>query len=300
MVLVDGIPAWTRREPDGGLRFRLPDDFWDRPAPSLIRVRALSDGSGADVVWSARIAWPANRPVVRAIAPNPAWLGQPIAVTGSGLVDPARPNGTYVLLNGKEVPLSEVRPDRLVFQAPEGLLVPTRFNLIVQRGREPGALRSWPIPFAVRIPSEKLPHLLSATFSPKELRVGDVLTVTFRVRNNLPYAVPLATRPRPEGARPFTYDERQAWFEMGIPEPPGALHLRVTSDRPAGHDPGSWPWLFGFPMERLESGEEVTVTGQIRVETPGAREFRVGLVAGGSRFIDDNAFRTRIVVRPAR
>ena len=49
-------------------------------------------------------------------------------------------------------------------------------------------------------------------------------------------------------------------------------------------------------QETLAPGESITVTVYIKMEHAGQREFRVGLVAGGFRFIDDNAFRTKIMV----
>src|SRR5439155_21328778 len=101
---------------------------------------------------------------------------------------------------------------------------------------------SWPVTFAVDVPRETQPHILAAAFSPTTLHVGEVLTVTFIVRNNLPAAAMLVTTPAPG----FTYEEKQAGWEIGVREPPGTLHLRVTSDQPGPHDPGSWPWFFGF------------------------------------------------------
>jgi hypothetical protein len=139
-----------------------------------------------------------------------------------------------------------------------------------------------------------LPHLVTASFSPTTLHVGERLHVSFTVKNNLPYPAPLQQKPVPGS----TYEERQAWSETGIQEQVGELHLRVTSDHPGDHHPGSWPWMFGFGKPRLAPGETITVTGEIRVETPGMHTFKVGLVAGGSRFIDDNAFPTRITVLP--
>ena len=54
--------------------------------------------------------------------------------------------------------------------------------------------------------------------------------------------------------------------------------------------------LIGFDRPALASGETITVVGYLRMEHAGVREFRVGLVVGGFRFIDDNAFRKAITV----
>ena len=51
-----------------------------------------------------------------------------------------------------------------------------------------------------------------------------------------------------------------------------------------------------FDNPILKPGESTTVTGYVRVETPGTHVFRIGLVAGGFRFIDDNAYQTKITV----
>lgn len=290
VVTLNGIPAWVRSATDREIRFWMPADFWDRPAPEMAELR-IYNGMGSATV-PARLEWPEELPLIRSISPNPAAPGDTVTVTGENLVGSGGSPGSRVLLNNQPAAVRSASPARLVFQAPLGMVIPVRYNLLVER--EGQADRSWPIPFSVQIPNERLPHLLSARFSPLELRVGETLTVEFVLRNNLPYAAPLQTRPAP----PFTYEETQAWQEMGIRETRGALHLRVTSDHPGDHHPGSWPWLFGFAAPTLAPGETVTVRGAIKVRTTGEHEFRVGLVAGGDRFIDDNAFRTKITVRP--
>ena len=155
-------------------------------------------------------------------------------------------------------------------------------------------VQSWPVTLGVQIRNEDLPHLLSGVFSPTTLHVGELLRVTFTVRNNLPTTAFLMTKP----GREFIYEERQSAGELGFAEALGTLHLRVTSDHPGTHDPGSWPYLFGFTKPTLAPGETITIVGFIRVSTPGTHEFRIGLVASGFRFIDDNAFRTKITVLP--
>lgn len=285
VVELDGIPVWITTATRDRLTFAMPDDFWDRPAPETVHLH-LFNGAGWSRTTPAHIVWPAP-PRITSIVPNPARLGDSVTVTGIRL-------GTRVLLNGKPVPIVESTVAGLVFRLPQNLLTPTRYNLIVTRGTGEALAQTWPVTFAVDVPAAQMPHLLSATFSPTTLKVGERLQVTFVVRNNLPTSAPLMTTPHP----PFTYDEKQAAWEIGTPEQPGALHLRVTSDNPAGHDSGSWPWLFGFATTSLSPGETATVTGYIRMETPGTHEFRVGLVAGGSRFIDDNAFRTQVTVLP--
>ncbi len=289
VVEVEGIPAWVRRATDRAITFWMPADLWDRPARDVVRVRVLN-GDRWSQPMEVPVSWPPGQPRIDGITPNPAHLGETVTITGHFL-------SGRLLFNNAPVPeLTRQRNgDQVVVTAklPEGILTPTRYNVLFEQ-RNGTVRRTWPVTFAVEVPSAQMPHLVSATFSPTRLRVGDLLKVTLVVRNNLPHPAPLMMAPKP----PFTYEEKQAWWELGVQEVPGTLHLRVTSDKPAGHDPGSWPWLFGFDKDRLAPGETATVTGYIKVETPGEREFRVGLVATGSRFIDDNAFRTKITVTP--
>jgi parallel beta-helix repeat protein len=287
VVEVDGIPVWLRKVTQNEVVCWMPDDFWDRPAKTQVAIRVRTAAGDSPPVM-ARIAWPDNQPRITSLAPDPARLGDTVTITGTHL------DGTRVLFNNKPAIVIDASPTQLQLKLPEGILVSTRYNLLVERGEGENQMRTWPITCRVDVPAAQQPHLVSATFSPTQLKVGERLQVTFVVRNNLPSPAPLLTQPKP----PFTYDERQGLWDVGIQEVPGTLHLRVTSDHPAGHDPGSWPWLFGFDHDSLAPGETTTVTGYITVETPGEIEYRVGLVASGQRFIDDNAFRTRITVLP--
>jgi hypothetical protein len=287
VVEIDGIPAWVLSAHSDRVTFRMPADFWDRPAKDRVAIRVLS-GDLKEHLYTGRIAWPAGQPRIEGITPNPARIGDTVTVTGTNLQE------GRVLLNNKPATVLEQTPTQMRFQLPDGIMTPSRFNLLFERGSGDAHVATWPITFGVRVANEEMPHLLKATFSPTTLKVGDVLTVTFTVRNNLPTPARLMTKPGPG----FTYEEAQAGWDLGFTEQIGTLNLRVTSARPAGHDPGSWPWVFGFDRETLAPGETTTVTGNIRLKTPGDIEFRVGLVASGYRFIDDNAFRTRIHIDP--
>jgi parallel beta-helix repeat protein len=298
-VEVDGIPVWLQRPVSNNseVTFRMPDDLWDRPAKHHVTVRILGDGGWSE--YTTAVQWPIDRARVDSIVPNPAKIGDTITITGANL-------GKSVQFNGLAATILKSSSTQLVVKLPESIITSTGYNLVVQGAdhvkSQSGPRSSWPQPswpqpswpitFRVQVPDEQLPHLLSATFNPTTLKVGELLTVTFTVRNNLPIPVPLMTQPMP----PYTYEEGQAWSDFGVHEVPHTLNLRVTSDHPGRHDPGSWPWLFGFDRPTLAPGETVTVTGRICVQTPGVHEFRVGLVVTGGRFIDDNAFRTRITI----
>ncbi|MCW3099114.1 MAG: putative pectin lyase [Chthonomonadaceae bacterium] len=288
VVEIAGIPVWVRSVETEAVTFWMPADFWDRPAPTKaeIRVRRIGLTSEALVL---PIAWPAGMSRIASLSPNPARIGDPLVLTGANL------KGGRILLNGIPTESDTTNPNSISAKLPGSILVPTRYNVLWEKGTGEHQERTWPITLTVTIPPAQLPHLISAEFSPKTLKVGELLKVTMTVRNNLPAPAPLTMRPAP----PFTYDEKQASYEMGYEEAPGKLHLRVSTDfEVGGHNPGSWPWLFGFDKPTLAPSETVTVVGYVRVETPGVHEFRIGLVAGGFRFIDDNAYRTKITVLP--
>ena len=287
---IEGIPAWVRRAENEKLTIFMPADFWDRPARASATLRLFGHGGWSEPL-PVLVDWPkTNNPRVDGIAPNPAQITDNMTITGVNLNLP----GTQVLFNNKPTAVLEAGGDKLTVKLPGGIITAARYNVLVRRGVGEDQVSSWPITVGVQVPNEKLPHLLSATFAPATLRVGEVLHVVFKVRNNLPIPVELTTLPE----APFTYLERQSSAELGYGEKPGTIHLRVTSDHPGNHEPGSWPYLFGFSQPMLAPGETITMVGGIRVETPGVHEFRVGLVASGFRFIDDNAFRTKITVLP--
>ncbi len=288
VVEVDGIPVWVTAQEKDSITFWMPADFWDRPAKDRAELRVLRAGIVSSPVILP-ITWPAATPRVVSLAPNPAQITDTVTLLGANL------SGGRVLLNGKPSTVAVTAPNSLRVTLPEGILVPTRYNVIWEKGEGENRVRTWPVTLSVSVPQAQLPHLISAEFNPKTLKVGELLKVTMTVRNNLPTPAPATTRP----AQPFTYDEKQASYEMGYGETFGKLHLRVSTDfEVGGHNPGSWPWLFGFDKPTLAPGETVTVVGYVRVETPGVHEFRIGLVAGGFRFIDDNAYRTKITVLP--
>jgi parallel beta-helix repeat protein len=285
VVEIDGIPAWVKSWKGGDLIFQMPDDFWDRPAKERVAVHILGASGWSE--YESRVRWLSDRPRVDSVTPNPARVGDTVTITGANL-------GKTVLFNNRPAEVVTANQTKLIVKLPKGVIVSTGYNLIVQRPVGETLQSSWPITFRVVVPDEQMPHLIAAGFSPTTLKVGELLHITFTVRNNLP--TPVALLPNPSAST--VYEENQTWSDIGVKEEPNTIHLRVTSDHPGSHDPGSWPWIFGFEQKMLAPGETTTVTGAIRVATAGDHEFRVGLVATGSRFIDDNAYRTRIMVMP--
>ena len=286
VIEIDGIPVQIISRQGKVISFQVPADSWVSPARSKVSIRILTDAG-----WASEdnipVAWQKNIALIESITPNPASIGDTVTLEGKLLIG-------RVLLNDKPAIILEQTPTRVKFAVPDGILMPTQYNLLVENGDGDSVQSTWPITFGVAVQGKNMPHLISASFSPTTLKVGDLLKVTFVVKNNLPSAVPLMTLAPP----PFTYEEKQASWELGIQEPKGTLHLRVSSDQPQGHESGSWPWMFGFSKSSLAPGETIEVIGYIRVSTPGDREFRTGLVVSGSRFIDDNMFRTKITVQP--
>jgi parallel beta-helix repeat protein len=288
VVEIAGIPVWVKWVAQDAVTFWMPADFWDRPAQEKAEIRVLRAGLTSEAL-TLPIGWTAGMTRITTLSPNPAKIGDTLALTGISLKD------GHILLNGLPTESDTTNASAITAKLPGSILVPTRYNVIWEIGTNGNRVRTWPIMLTVNIPQAQLPHLISAEFSPKTLKVGELLKVTMTVRNNLPAPAPLTMRPTP----PFTYDEKQASYEMGYQEAPGKLHLRVSTDfEVGGHNPGSWPWLFGFDKPTLAPGETITVIGYVRVETPGVHEFRIGLVAGGFRFIDDDAYRTKITVLP--
>ena len=263
-----------------------PKDLWTQTDPERLPL-TICDGKRR-VEISLRRTTPRleSQPKFARVSPLAGEIGAELNVSGVGL------SGGKFLLNGEEISSKEISEGTFALTFPKDILTPTRYNLTYEKRVAEELVRASPIQLSVDIPVDKLPHLVSVTFEPKRLKAGEWLTVTFTLRNNLPVPAKLTQRPAPI----FAYDEGQSAQELGLTEETGALHLRITSDNTGKHNPGSWPYLFGFDRRTLAPGETIEVRGKIKMSYPGNREFRAGLVAGGFRFIDDNAFRTRIEV----
>ncbi len=307
LILMDGVPLWVISHTKTQAVCWLPSDCWLKPSNQSVSLEALAlkrqkvkflapdradDGSFVQREWyrwkkyqALALEWNPVAPRIESLSPNPSRIGDVITVRGKNLA------GGRILLNNQPAKIVRQDSEQISFQIPDAL-TPRSYNLIFERGEKFNRVRTAPIVVTQEIPRDQLPHILSATFSPTRLKVGEILTVEFTVKNNLPIPARLATKPAP----PYLYEEGQAFWEKGFSDVREALHLRVTSDHPLNHDPGSWPWLFGFEKATLQPGETTTVTGRIRVQTAGVIEFRVGLVPGGHGFIDDNAFRTKITI----
>jgi parallel beta-helix repeat protein len=286
-VSLDGIPLQREQAGQGELRISIPSDNWLSPTPAS-QLLKIQTAEGA--VQYARVQRAGNSgPRITDVTPVRGRIGSQIVIQGSGLT------GGQILLNGKQAQTESLTDTEIVLRPLTGILITSNYNLRWQKGEGRTAVTSEPIQVTVAVPHDQMPHLISAAFSPHKLHVGDLLKVTMTVRNNLPIEARLTEDPAPG----FIYDETQAYYEMGKSDTPNYLHLRVSTDFfVGGHHPGSWPWMFGFSKSVLMPGETATVVGYVRLRTPGIHKFRIGLVCGGSRFIDDNAYQTEIEVLP--
>ena len=266
--------------------FAFPEEGWDEATPSSLDLKICDGKRWVSLAHPTALNWREGHPRFTGISALQLKIGEVLDVRGVGL------KGGKYLLNGKPAEVLSQNPEGAKIKMPEELLVPTRYFLSYEKQEGEEVSLVGPLTVSVAVPAEQLPHLLSATFEPKSLKVGERLKVTMTLRNNLPVPARLLTKPAPE----YAYSESQSANELGFKEEEGVLHLRITSDNTGKNNPGSWPYLFGFDREKLAPGETITVVGYIKMEFAGKREFRAGLVAGGFRFIDDNAFRTKIEV----
>ncbi len=281
LIEVEAIPAQVTQWNENTVTFWLPMDLWNLPYRSRVEVRVwTADGINDSIKVPYRV--PRGLPIITEIAPNPAPLGATVEVKGRNLV--ARNGKANVSLNGNPADILDTTAGRITLKAPAHRLSSVSFNLIVRSGK----WESWPMPIAVDVPADKVPHIIAAHFSPTVLKVGDRLKVEFTVKNSADFAL----EPRQPGDG-FTYDEDKTFYDLGYQEVPGSIYLRVDSERTGG----SWPYFWGL-SHPLEPGQTATITGYIKMEHAGKMIWRIGMVDAGIRWIDDNMYRTEIRVEP--
>jgi hypothetical protein len=229
------------------------------------------------------LTWGSGRPRVEAITPANLVPGAAVTVVGEHL-QTASGDPPKIYLDGRPVEVTSSNGNTLTFTAPSGLLSSHGYNLAISATGE-----SDPLAIQVEAPAAWAPHLVSARFWPVTVQAGDLLHITATVRNNAPFTL----QPAEPGAD-HIYGESESFTSQGIPEHAGAVYLRVTSDVTGG----SWPYMWGL-SDPLPPGETATLEGAIRVQTAGETRYRVGLVDGLTRFIDDNKFITPIRINPA-
>ncbi|CEK13412.1 parallel beta-helix repeat (two copies) [Chthonomonas calidirosea] len=284
VVELNGIPLWVKAYRKDHLKLEIPTDFWDRPHASSADLR-LFDGYGWSHIARIAVDYPASTSDIQMVMPNPMHPGDIVTLEGRHL------GRGRLRVNGKIVwPIAHMGSS-IRFQLPYTILTSRGLNLLLERQ---GEYLTPPLSLFVEVLPQNVPHLIEVRFEPKTLHVGELLKVTFVLKNNLPVAAPLMQAPKPG----FVYNENQSWQQAGYEEEVGTLELAVTSDHPGDLPPGLWPYRFGFGQATLPAHQTLEVKGFIRVQTPGTHLYRAGLVVAGERFIDDGVFPTQITVLP--
>ena len=280
VVEIGGVPALLLDWQPDRVDVAVPDDFWDRPLKDSAPLRIFN---GQQFVNAGTVTpdWVSPAPGVRSISSTAP--GHAITITGIHLQGPADDPPT-VYLDGKPVHVVNSSPTLITFKAPPGPVSSQTYNMVILTNVE-----SIPYPLEVVVPPAWEPHIIAATFTPDQLRPGDLLHVRVVVKNNAPY--PLSPGDPGSG---HVYAEKESFVTQHIPEPAGTIFVRVTSDITGA----SWPYLWALPRA-APPGETVEVDGDIRVQTPGTTRYRVGLVDAGARWIDRDLFPTTITVSPS-
>ena len=133
------------------------------------------------------------------------------------------------------------------------------------------------------------PIIVSASFTPTSLHVGDSLNVSITVQNGS--ADPITTQGPAPG---YVYDEGDTFRTRGFPEQNGACRVGVDFDGRAGVD-HPYRWGLGAP---LGPGQSTVVTGSIRLKTPRAVKYWAGLVREQIKWLQDNQGAQLITVTP--
>ncbi len=133
---------------------------------------------------------------------------------------------------------------------------------------------STPSPSPTAVPSGT-PKILGVVFSPTTLKVGELLSVRFTVRNDSNQTL-LTQDPSPD----FVYDESDS-FRNRFPAIDGAHRVGVDSDRNGGFP---YRWGLGAP---LAPGQTTTITGAIRLKQPQTTKFWGGLTREGAGWLQD-------------
>lgn len=167
------------------------------------------------------------------------------------------------------------------------------------------------------VPAEQRMQLLGVQYDRDTLAAGELLKVTFTVRNS--GDTPIATQDPQAGTRPdsaasfdlsnsYVYDEGECF--LGAPGqsypafPKEADRFRVmlgAADRsPAcGGDSGGYPWRWGLNGS-LAPGETRQIVGYIRFREPGVVTLRAGAIEEYVGYAARDAFAQTITVTPER
>lgn len=173
-----------------------------------------------------------------------------------------------------------------------------RFGNLVERGGTIG-IRGGGTPEAT---------IIDSRIAPQAVMLGEVITVTLRVRNT--GKVPIRTYGPPSGHEYSTRDVFSS-IEGGRYEakPGGFWRVGMDWDANSGGGPKRYPfrwaisprppgqWKAPFQEDVLMPGEEAVVVGRVRIEQPETKMgFYVGLIQDGVGFRQDRLGRTIVQV----
>jgi hypothetical protein len=157
-------------------------------------------------------------------------------------------------------------------------------------------------------------ELLHVQYDRSEVPVGELLRVTFTVRNNGDVPVqsqnPEATQHDDgtfDSVNGYAYDESECVFAPegsaypSFAKETGRFRLLLGSDREVacGGESGGYIWRWGL-NGALQPGEVRDVVGYVRFRTPGPVNLRAGAVQEYVNYNAENAFATTINVVPER
>ena len=165
-------------------------------------------------------------------------------------------NVTALFLDGQQVPLHGTR----IVSPTQNTTYTLRVLFMDGTSKEVGA--------TVSVVKKSL-EIVSVTFSPTNLKVGELLTVSVTVKNGS--TMPIET----QGPEPgFEYNEGDTFYSRNFPDVASAYRIGVDFDGRAGVD-HPYRWGLGTP---LAPDETRTITGTIRVKNPNVRNYWVGAV----------------------
>ncbi len=137
-------------------------------------------------------------------------------------------------------------------------------------------------------PGGEPPQISGVDFAPSTLAPGQLLKVSFTVKNNL--NVPLATQaPNPD----VVYEEGESFYSRGFPDVKGAFRVAVDFDGRNGID-HPYRWGLGTP---LAPGESRTIVGSIRLKTARSGAYWAGLAQEQVAWLQDRVGVKKIQVQ---
>jgi len=133
-----------------------------------------------------------------------------------------------------------------------------------------------------------LRYIKSVAFAPTTIEPNNLITVQITVFNGSDQIL------ETQGPNPgFAYEEGDTFYTRGYPDIPGSFRVGVDFDGRTGID-HPYRWGLGAP---LAPGQSATITGQIRLKLPQARNYWSGLVQEQIAWISDSQGVQKITVQ---